>query len=300
MEFKTLKLQNITKRYGKLVANDSINIEIKKGEVIGIVGPNGSGKTTMMKIISGLIKNYEGDYFIDNLNSREFVNKNFVKYFGIYIEKPNLLERYTGYENLKFFRNYFYGSKSKINRKDDFEEVIDKLDLSTFIYKKVKNYSLGMKQRLAIAVALLSRPDFCILDEPTNGMDIESSNQVLEYLKSRKMDTGFLVSSHILDTIEAICDKIYVLKKGKIVSEFNLKEFKEKYNNMFIVNFKREEDILGINSDIIKHRLSDNIVVVPNDSSSYDLFKELKLNNIEFDIEDRSVTKIFYDISMKG
>ncbi len=299
MNISNLKLVKVSKKYKEVEANKDITIEINKGEIIGIVGPNGSGKTTMMKIISGLIKNYDGQYLIDNNDAKKFSNKQFVKNFGIYIEKPNLLNNFSGKDNLKFFRNYFYGSIDRIDFNKDYNEVVNSLELEKFIDKKVKKYSLGMKQRLAIASAIMSRPDFCILDEPTNGMDIESSYKVLEYLKLRKKDTGFLISSHILDTIEDVCDKIYALKDGKIISYFDLKNFKSKYDGMMILNFKENSHVDNISIHDIKYKLSDSIIVLENNSKTYDTLKELKSKNIDFIIEDRSATRIFYDITME-
>ncbi|NEZ47128.1 ABC transporter ATP-binding protein [Clostridium niameyense] len=232
-----LKISNVTKTYGEQIVLNEVNLSINQGEIIGLVGPNGAGKTTLMKIIARLIKKYDGDVYINNENIK--TNKKYdTKQIGCVIETPGFYPELTGYENLLFFSEI-----SGLKDKDELNEIIDRLGIREYINKKAKNYSLGMKQRLGVAQAVLSYPKVLILDEPTNGLDPAIVPQLREFIKyiAREKKTAVLISSHILSEIELICDKVAFIQKGKIIKFESLKKENKDTINMAFVTSKLEE-----------------------------------------------------------
>ncbi|HEY9063011.1 MAG TPA: ABC transporter ATP-binding protein [Pseudobacteroides sp.] len=218
MDNTILSVQKVTKKYKNQTVLDNVDLSINKSEIVGLVGPNGSGKTTIMGIIVGLIKNYEGNVLINGENIRTH-KKGKAKQVGCVIEAPGFYPNMTGYENLKFFSHVFGGIKSS-----EIDEMVKLLGLENSIHKKVKNYSLGMKQRLGIGQAVLGYPSLLILDEPTNGLDpniIPSIRQFIKYM-AREKGLSVLISSHILTEIEAICDKVVFIKNGKVIEELHI------------------------------------------------------------------------------
>ncbi|WP_161519945.1 ATP-binding cassette domain-containing protein [Bacillus cereus] len=165
----SIEITNLSKNFNKRErVLDSINMNIKNGEIVGLVGPNGAGKTTLMKIISGLIVQYNGEI---KFSQEEYTQ------IGSLIEKPKYFPNKTGYYNLKYFSQLYSDKDNNI------EEIIHSLQMENYLSKKVKDYSLGMKQRLGIALALLNNPNYLILDEPTNGMDPNGIKSILKYIK---------------------------------------------------------------------------------------------------------------------
>ncbi|WP_422118152.1 ATP-binding cassette domain-containing protein (plasmid) [Bacillus thuringiensis] len=205
----SIEITNLSKNFNKRErVLDSINMNIKNGEIVGLVGPNGAGKTTLMKIISGLIVQYNGEI---KFSQEEYTQ------IGSLIEKPKYFPNKTGYYNLKYFSQLYSDKDNNI------EEIIHSLQMENYLSKKVKDYSLGMKQRLGIALALLNNPNYLILDEPTNGMDPNGIKSILKYIKgvTKKKNIGVLLSSHILDDVADISDRVYLINKGQIINEYS-------------------------------------------------------------------------------
>lgn len=207
-----MELYNVVKKFKNHVVLNDISFEINKGEIVGLVGKNGAGKSTLMKIISKLDTNFEGK--IDEVGR-----------LGYFIESPKLVTNRTGLWNLKYF-SYIFGNKFLIEDYFDFYQSIEIID---FLKQKVKKYSLGMKQKLGVLIALLNNPDYVILDEPTNGMDIDSSIVFLQELKKivKEKNIGVFISSHKLEDIELICDRIIFLNNGKL-EKLNSREYKNR------------------------------------------------------------------------
>lgn len=198
-----MKLENVSKKFKDNLVLRDINLNLEGGTIIGLVGRNGAGKTTIMKIICGNIVNYEGKLDILDEDS-----------IGYLIEHPKFYSNASGSYNLRYFSDILTGKVDK----EYIDFIIKSLKMDEYIDKKVKNYSLGMKQRLGIAISLLKKPNFLILDEPTNGMDPEGSLDVLTIIKSlgEKYNMGILISSHKLEDIEMISDTIVYIDKGII------------------------------------------------------------------------------------
>ncbi|MCD3275921.1 ABC transporter ATP-binding protein [Clostridium botulinum] len=224
---EVLKVDNVSKVYGKQKVLNDINISIEEGEIIGLVGPNGAGKTTLMKIITGLIPKYKGNVFIkgNNIKAKK-IHK--TKQIGCVIETPGFYPDLTGYENLLFFAEV-----SGLKDKKEIGEIIERLGIKNYVNKKVKKYSLGMKQRLGVAQAVLAYPPILMLDEPTNGLDPSIVPELRKFIKymAKEKNTSVLISSHILSEIEIMCDKVVFIQKGNILRIENL----DKKNDDFIV-----------------------------------------------------------------
>lgn len=204
-----LTIENLHKRYGRIHALKNVSFEIQKGRVYGILGPNGSGKSTTLGIVLNVVNKTSGDYrwFNGNIQTHEALKK-----VGAIIERPNFYPYMTAEENLKLV--------CKI-KSIDYSKIIEKLDLvglSERKNSKFSTFSLGMKQRLAIASALLNDPEILILDEPTNGLDPQGIHQIRDIIKKiASQGTTILLASHLLDEVEKVCSHVIVLRKGEIL-----------------------------------------------------------------------------------
>lgn len=202
-----LEINNLTKRYGKLTAVDNLSFSIEKGNVYGILGPNGSGKSTTLGIVLNVVNKTEGSFswFNGNLDTH-----NALKKVGAIIERPNFYPYMTAKQNLELVCKIKEVPAAKVQEK---LEIVDLLDRQN---DKFKGFSLGMKQRLAIASALLNDPEILILDEPTNGLDPQGIHQIREIIKNiAAQGTTILLASHLLDEVEKVCSHVVVLRKGK-------------------------------------------------------------------------------------
>lgn len=213
-----LKLENATKRIGKKTIVDHLSFEVKRGEIVGLLGPNGAGKTTAIRMMTGLIRISEGDVRIEGRSIRDQFKEAIVHVGGI-IENPEFYPYMSGYDNLKQAARM---TESVSNER--ISEVIALLGLEEALHKKVKAYSLGMRQRLGIAQALLDRPKLLILDEPTNGLDPAGIREMRDYLKKIAQAEGMaiLVSSHLLSEVEQMCTRVIVIQNGRFVTEQNI------------------------------------------------------------------------------
>ena len=206
-----MQLQEVTKTYNDNTVLYKIDFDFGKSQIVGLIGKNGVGKTTLMKIMNGNIANYQGKVDLGK-------NHN----MGYLIENPKLYDNKTGLNNLKQFAQVL----GKGFDKGYTDKIIDAFGMRPYMNKKVKKYSMGMKQKLAIAVSLMSKPKFLILDEPTNGMDPDGSIDVLKTIQSLVQDLGMkiLISSHKLEDIELICDRAVFLRNGHFVQDVDMSE----------------------------------------------------------------------------
>ncbi|KAA5824427.1 ATP-binding cassette domain-containing protein [Algibacter amylolyticus] len=201
-----LSINNLTKKFGYLTAVKNLSFTIKKGNVYGILGPNGSGKSTTLGIVLNVVNKTEGDFhwFDGNTSTHDALKK-----VGAIIERPNFYPYMTAEQNLKLVCKIKDVPLSKINEKLDVVGLLERKD------SKFQTYSLGMKQRLAIASALLNDPEILILDEPTNGLDPQGIHQIRKIIKQiAAKGTTILLASHLLDEVEKVCSHVVVLRKG--------------------------------------------------------------------------------------
>ena len=231
---KVLEVTSLNKNFGKNKILNNVNISILENDIVGLIGPNGAGKTTLIKTILGLYKMKKGKVEICGISIKD----NFeiaMSNIGCVIEKPDLYEELSGLNNLKIT-----SLMNNIDDKEYIEKIIKLVKLNTRIGDKVKKYSLGMKQRLGIANALIKKPKLLILDEPTNGLDPLGIKELREIIKniSEKLNMSVLISSHILSEIENICDKIIIIDNGYIIEEIDIDDIKDK-------NISLEEEFLN-------------------------------------------------------
>lgn len=220
MKEVVLKTNNLTKQYNKNVVLDNVNITIKKGDIYGLIGRNGAGKTTLMKIITTLASPTSGTFELFNTcneNDELFDNK---KRVGSLIEYPAFYPNLSAYDNLKY-----YTIQRGIVDKNQINKVLELVNLTGTGKKKVKTFSLGMKQRLGIALAILNSPDFVILDEPINGLDPIDISELRDTFK-KLSDNGItlLISSHILSELYLLANEFGFLENGKLIKELSKEE----------------------------------------------------------------------------
>ena len=222
---KVLECNNLKKQVKNKIIVQDISFSVNKGDIVGLLGPNGAGKTTIIKLILGLIKISEGSIFINGYN----IEKDFVKAIdkvGAIVESPDLYMYLSGYDNLKITANNY-----KDISKDRILEVAKIVGLDNRIKDKVSTYSLGMRQRLGIAEAIINRPELLILDEPTNGLDIEGTIEMRNLIKSlSNQGIAILISSHNLTEIDNLCNRIIAIKNGKMVTDETIDKFKQVSN----------------------------------------------------------------------
>ena len=204
---KILTVNNLTKKFGYLTAVKDLSFTIEKGNVYGILGPNGSGKSTTLGVVLNVVNSTNGTFswFDGNTSTHEALKK-----VGAIIERPNFYPYMTAIQNLKLV------CKIKEVPEDKIEEKLELVGLLERKNSKFRTYSLGMKQRLAIASALLNDPEILILDEPTNGLDPQGIHQIREIIKKVASEgTTILLASHLLDEVEKVCSHVVILRKGR-------------------------------------------------------------------------------------
>ncbi|WP_297703493.1 ABC transporter ATP-binding protein [uncultured Eudoraea sp.] len=235
-----LTVSNLTKKFGYLTAVQDLSFSIEKGNVYGILGPNGSGKSTTLGIVLNVVNSTNGSFswFDGNTSTHEALKK-----VGAIIERPNFYPYMTAIQNLKLVCKIKEVSVEKIKDKLELVGLWERKD------SKFRTYSLGMKQRLAIASALLNDPEILILDEPTNGLDPQGIHQIREIIKEiASQGTTILLASHLLDEVEKVCSHVVILRKGKklysgsvdgMLASFGFFELKTD-NNEVLINFLEE------------------------------------------------------------
>ena len=204
-----LSIQNLNKRFGPIHAVKNVSLEIQKGNVYGILGPNGSGKSTTLGIVLNVVNKTSGNYswFGGTMQTHEALKK-----VGAIIERPNFYPYMTARENLELVCKIKGISYTKVKEKLELVGLIDREN------SKFRTFSLGMKQRLAIASALLNDPEILILDEPTNGLDPQGIHQIRDIIKEiASLGTTILLASHLLDEVEKVCTHVLILRKGEVL-----------------------------------------------------------------------------------
>lgn len=224
---KILECQNLCKSFGKKKILKDVTFDISPGDILAFIGPNGSGKTTTIKLILGLQKIDSGKVIINGYDIKsDFVSA--IEKVGAIVESPDTYMYLTGMQNLKLVASCYQGITTS-----DIKEIVKYVGLENRINDKVSKYSLGMRQRLGIARALLNKPNILILDEPTNGLDPEGIKELRDLLKKLASDgLGILISSHNLAELESFCNKVCIIDSGEILESSAVKEFKKGENKV--------------------------------------------------------------------
>jgi len=258
-----LNVTNLTKKFGRLTAVNELSFTIKKGNVYGILGPNGSGKSTTLGMILNVVNPTSGTFswFDGKQNTHQALKR-----VGAIIERPNFYPYMTAVENLRLVCRIKEVPQSKI------EEKLELVDLLNRKNDTFKTYSLGMKQRLAIASALLNDPEILILDEPTNGLDPQGIAQVRGIIKKiASQGTTILLASHLLDEVEKVCSHVLVLQKGTRIyfGEVTALTTDHGYFELNSTDVKSLQNILEIHNDIDKIEVFESyILAYPNKTIS--------------------------------
>ena len=276
-----LELKNVSKFFGKRKVIDNLNLEVQEGEIYGFLGPNGSGKTTTIKMILRLLSNDSGEIKVNGYDTKKEFERA-MEFIGAIVENPDLYKYMSGIDNLRLHARIRNIDEKRI------EEVLELVDLKGREKDKVGKYSLGMKQRLGLALTLLHNPKVLILDEPTNGLDPAGIKKLRDILKeiSHKQGVAVFVSSHILTEMQLMCDKVAVLSNGKIVKVENItdkniqdKEYIEKVE-IRVNEVERAQAIIQEKFEL-KTKIEDNNVVItlPTDRIPQ-IIKELAIADV--------------------
>lgn len=262
-----LTINNLTKKFGNLTAVKDLSFTIKKGNVYGILGPNGSGKSTTLGIVLNVVNTTSGDFswFDGNTTTHDALKK-----VGAIIERSNFYPYMSAYQNLKLVCKIKGVDYSKVNEKLEIVGLLERKD------SKFSTYSLGMKQRLAIASALLNDPEILILDEPTNGLDPQGIHQIRTLIKQiASQGTTILLASHLLDEVEKVCSHVVVLRKGEklysgrvdeMISSHGFFELKTNQQDLLISFLENNPDFTNIK---IEDHLITAFLNAPMDASTF-------------------------------
>ena len=242
MSNTVLETINLTKKYKKFVALDSASITIKKGDIYGLIGRNGAGKTTLMKVITTLTNKTSGEFKLFDSSDSELTESK--RRIGCLIENPAFFPNMSAYKNLKY-----YAIQKGIVDEKQIDEALELVNLNEVKNKKFKTFSLGMKQRLGIALAILDNPDFIILDEPINGLDPIGISDLRETFKklNEERDITILISSHILSELYAVATKFCIIEKGKVIKELTKEELDLECSKCIVIktdNVKKAATVL--------------------------------------------------------
>ncbi len=291
-----LEIKNLSKFFGKSKVVDSINLNIKAGEIYGFLGPNGAGKTTTIKMILGLLSIDEGEIKVNGYDVKKEFEKAMENASGI-VENPDMYGYMTGRDNLKLY------ARLRNVKEERIDEVLELVQMTNASKMKVSKYSLGMKQRIGLALTLLNSPKLLILDEPTNGLDPAGIKHLRDILKeiSRKNNVAVFVSSHILTEMELMCDKVAVIDKGKIVKieEIGKEKSDEKPDETIISvkQLKEAEKILKENTYKVSIKEEKLVVKIEQDRVS-EIIKLLAKKDIDiYSViqKEKTLEDIFFD-----
>jgi len=243
-----IQLKNLVKDYGTLRAVDHIDFEINEGEILGFLGPNGAGKTTTLKVITCFLSPTEGNIFVEDKNVLED-SLEIRKIIGYLPENNPLYSEMTVFDYLKFIAEI----REISNFKSKLREVIEKCGLHGVVEKPINTLSKGYKQRVGIAQAIIHDPKILILDEPTSGLDPNQIAEIRELIKELGKEKTLIISSHILQEVQAVCDRIVIIHKGKIVADGSTEELKSNFQNktkLVLELIAKEDEIHSIKENI--------------------------------------------------
>jgi ABC-2 type transport system ATP-binding protein len=263
---KVLRIEELTKKFGEMIAVDNISLDINEGEIYGLLGPNGAGKSTTINVISGLLSADKGIIYLLDKDMEKHTNST-KRNLGVVPQDIAIYEDLTTFENVKFFAS-LYGLRGK-ELKERTEEALEFVGLSDKAKAYPSEFSGGMKRRLNIACAIAHRPKLIIMDEPTVGIDPQSRNHILQSVKKlNKMGCTIIYTSHYMEEVEEICSKVAIIDHGKVIAEGTIDELKAiitdkntilvTVNSISNVSEEKLKQISGVTAVDIK----DNIVKI--------------------------------------
>ena len=295
----SIEVQSVTKSYETQLALNEISFSASKGEIIGFLGPNGAGKSTMMKILTGFILPTKGTVFVSGIN----VLKNPIEakaHIGYLPEQNPLYEDMYVKEYLQFQTSIFKVPKEAI------ETVVNTVGLKPEVHKKIGQLSKGYQQRVGIAAAIIHNPDVLVLDEPTTGLDPNQIQEIRTLIKELGKDKTILFSTHIMQEVEAVCDRVIIIKKGELLVDKPIKELKKSNEQTIEVTFdyKIEEQFIQMLPNMISFKNNfDNTWYITFDSSEdmrpviFDFAKENGLKILELNSKNQSLEVLFSELT---
>lgn len=302
-----LKVENLTKKMGRRTVIDGISFEAYAGEVFGFLGPNGAGKTTTIKMIAGLLDPDEGRIRVAGYDTRRQFEKAMEQIGGV-VENPELYKYMTGLQNLRQYQRIRPGVTDERVR-----EAVEFVGMSKRIHEKVRRYSLGMKQRLGVAQAILSRPRLLILDEPTNGLDPAGIRDLRDMLVSLAHEQGVcvFVSSHLLSEMQMMCDRVGIIVNGKIAGVKGAHELVQDANGGHTVYRYTVEDLpraraalAGLPPELFSEAGEGRLDVI---ADREDVLREVTRRLAESDVlitglarREKSLEEIFIEMTQEG
>ena len=257
-----VKISKLSKSFGNFSAVSNISFDLQKGEVLGFLGPNGAGKTTTMRMLTGFLKPTEGEIYINNVN----LQKNPVlcrKYIGYVPEGSPLYNEMNTIDFLKFIADVRNIGKDCVE--EALNKVIRLLSLNSILFQKIDTLSKGYKRRIGLAQSIIHNPDVLILDEPTDGLDPNQKNEVRKLIKKLGKEKAIIISTHILEEVNAICNRAMIIANGKLLLDEKPKDILKKsdnFNSIFISveEMKSEE----LKKNILDLKISDNVKIINN------------------------------------
>ena len=273
-----LKVDHLSKVIKGKHLVDDVSFEVNHGEVFGFLGPNGAGKTTTIRMLVGLIKPTKGTIMIGGYNLRTSF-KEAMRQVGSIVENPELYSYLTGWENLKQFARML-GDVSDHR----IEEIVRQVNLEQRIHEKVKTYSLGMKQRLGIAQALLGKPQLLILDEPTNGLDPSGIRELREFVRNlvQTENISVFISSHLLSEIQLMCDRVAIIDKGKMITVSTVRELLDHSRDRVewkVTPLMEAFNLLKTKEDIRDIQIKENLLICSLQSELISTYNRFLIDN---------------------
>lgn len=283
-----IEIKELVKTYSNLRGLKGISFNLNNGEILGLVGNNGAGKSTLMKVLMTFLKVDSGQILLDGVNV--FENREFLlDKSAAVIENMGFYKELTGYEHLKMIKSIRGISD------EDFNEILEFVDIGGAFKRRTSTYSLGMKQRLAVAIALLSSKEILVLDEPTNGLDQKSIIRLIKLLRKYR-DRGYsiLISSHTLADLEELCDRFVFLDNGNIINELDRSEI-----NIDTYNFNIREDLSESHIKLFQGNYDkENNLIISTEENLSNTINKLITNNIKINSverENNNLKKIYLD-----
>ena len=291
----SIEVLSVTKSYGNQLALNEISFSANKGEIIGFLGPNGAGKSTMMKIITGFISPTKGTVLVSGINVLKSPEEAKAKIGYLPEQNPLYQEMYVK-EYLQFQASIFKVSKETIGT------VIETVGLSPEVHKKISQLSKGYQQRVGIAAAIIHNPDVLILDEPTTGLDPNQIQEIRNLLTKLGKEKTILFSTHIMQEVEALCDRVIIINKGELLIDTSIEELKQSNEQIIEVTFdyKIEEQFIQRLPNIItyKNNFDNTWYIIFNSSEDmrgviFDFAQENGLKILELNSKNQSLETLF-------
>lgn len=285
-----LKVENLSKKFERKEVLKNVSFDVNEGDILAFIGPNGAGKTTTIKCVLGLQKMNRGTVTINGYDIKKDFTKA-IKKVGCIVESPDVYMYLTAYDNLKMQASLYDDITDK-----DIDEVIKMVGLENRIHDKVSKYSLGMRQRLGIAISLIHKPNLLILDEPTNGLDPEGIKDLRTLLKKLASEgMAILISSHNLSELESFCNKVLIISHGEVIEENTINEIKKTDDNKYLLKVSDIKEAMEVITNAKKID-KEHIEVVVEEKEIAEVIKKLVKNKIDiFEVrkEDISLEEAF-------